>query len=82
MEEGAERGYKAVEDTVTGGYETVESSVTEGYKAVENAVVGGFTRIADKFVDTFLARDGETTEQAKERLAAEQKAREEKSKKL
>ena len=78
VEEGAENGYKTVEDTVMKGYETVEKNVTEGYKTV----VDGFNKIADKFVDTFLTRDGETTEQAKERLAAEQKAREEKIKKL
>ena len=93
MEEGAENGYKTVEDKVAKGYETVEKNVTEGYKTVEdtvvggyktveNAVVDGFNKIADKFVDTFLTREGETTEQAKERLAAEQKAREENSKQL
>ena len=39
-------------------------------------MVGGFNKIADKFVDTFLTKEGETVEQAKERLAAEQEARE------
>lgn len=51
-----------------------------GYKKMESSVVGGFNKIADKFVDTFLAKDGETTEQARERIAAEQKARDEKAK--
>lgn len=36
----------------------------------------GFNKIADKFVDNFLTKEGETVEEAKERLAAEQKERE------
>ena len=60
----------------------MEDTVVNGYKKVENAVTGSYNQIADKFVDTFLTRDGETTEQAKERLAAEQKTREEKIKKF
>lgn len=40
------------------------------------ALVVGFNKISDKFVDEFLAKDGETVEQAKARLAQEQAARE------
>ncbi len=50
------------------------------YKKIENSVVGGFQKMSDKFVDTFLARDGETTEEAKERIANEQKNRDAKMK--
>lgn len=60
---------------VTTGYKAIENGVVDGYKTIENGVVDGFNKIADKFVDTFLTHEGETAEQAKERLAAEQKAR-------
>jgi hypothetical protein len=36
--------------------------------------VGGFNKIADKFVDDFLTKEGESVEEAKTRLAAEQRA--------
>ncbi len=48
--------------------EKIAETVVGGYKKIENAVVGGYTKIEDKFVDRFLTRDGETVEQAKERL--------------
>ena len=31
--------------------------------------MGSFNKISDKFVDNFLTREGETVEEAKERLA-------------
>lgn len=37
--------------------------------------------MSDKFVDNFLTKDGESVKEAKERLVAEQKACDEKSKK-
>ena len=39
---------------------------------IEKAVVNGYKKIEDKFVDTFLKQDGETTEEAKERIKEEQ----------
>lgn len=42
---------------VTGAFEKVEETVTESY-----------TEIEDAFVGRYLARDGETVEEAKERL--------------
>lgn len=36
--------------------------------------MGGFNKIADKFVDDFLTKEGESVEEAKTRLAAEQRA--------
>ncbi len=60
--------------TVT-GYKAIENGVVSGYKAIENGVVG-FNKITDKFVGAFLTKEDETVEQAKNRLAAEQKARE------
>ena len=53
--------------------EKIAETVVEGYKKVEDAVVGGYRKIEDKFVDQFLTRDGETVEEAKARLKAENK---------
>jgi len=51
----------------------IADAVVGGYKKVEDAVVKGYTKIEDKFVDQYLTRDGETVEQAKERLKKENK---------
>ena len=74
--DGARKVYQAIEKGVVGGYKAIEHGVVGGYKAIENGVVGGFNKITDQCVGAFLTREGETVEQAKERLAAEQKARE------
>ena len=63
---------------MVGGYRKIEEGVVGGYKKIENGAVNGFTKISDSFVDQFLTKDGETVEEAKARLAAEQKEREEK----
>lgn len=65
-----------IAENVVGGYKKIEEGVVGGYKKIEDGAVGGFNKIADKFVDNFLTKDGESVEEAKERLAAEQKARE------
>ena len=75
--DGTKKVYKAIEKGTVTGYKAIENGVVSGYKAIENGVVGGFNKITDKFVGAFLTKEGETVEQAKERLAAEQKAREE-----
>lgn len=67
-----------IADAVVGGYRKIEEGVVGGYKKIENGAVNGFTKISDSFVDQFLTKDGETVEEAKARLAAEQKEREEK----
>ena len=51
----------------------IEAAVTGGYKAIEDGVVSGYKKVEDKFIDTFLAEEGETTEQAKERIMHQQK---------
>ena len=48
--------------------EKIADTVVGGYKKVENAVVSGCTKIEDKFVGKYLTQDGETIEEAKERL--------------
>ena len=41
-------------------------------KKIEETVVGGYKKVEDKFVDKFLRKDGETIEEAKERVKKEQ----------
>ena len=74
--DGTKKVYQAIEKGTVTGYKAIENGVVSGYKTIENGVVGGFNKITDKFVGAFLTKEGETVEQAKERLAAEQKARE------
>ena len=56
--------------------EKLADGVVKGYKKIEEGVVGAYKKVEDKFVDTFLAHDGESKEDAKKRLAAERSARE------
>ena len=55
----------------------IAEAVTSGYKKIEDGVVGAFKKVEDKFVGEFLTREGETVEEAKARLTAEQAVREE-----
>ena len=64
----AVEAYKAIEHGVVGTYEKIEDAVVSGYKKVEQGAVSGFTKLTDKFVEKFFAREGETVEEAKERL--------------
>lgn len=59
----------------------IAEKVVGGYKKIENGTVGSFNKIADKFVDNFLTKEGESVEDARKRLAKEQKSREEADKK-
>ena len=58
--------------------EKITGGVTEGYQKMEDGVVTGYKKIEDAFVNTFLAKEGESAEEAKARIAAQQQAREEK----
>lgn len=51
--------------------ENIAEAVTGCYKKIEQGVVKGYTKIEDKFVETYLTKDGETVEEAKERLKKE-----------
>lgn len=64
-----------IAEKVVGGYKKIEEGVVGGYKKIEDGAVEGFTKIADKFVDNFLTKEGESVEEAKARLAAEEEAR-------
>ena len=70
-----------IAEAVTKGYKKLETGVVEGYQKIEETAVNGFTKIEDKFVDHFLTREGESVEDAKDRLTNEQKTRENKSRK-
>lgn len=49
--------------------EKIEKKVVDGYKKIEDSVVGGFEKVSDGFVERLFAREGESVEQAKKRLA-------------
>ena len=57
-----------IAEAITDGYKKVEDGIVNGYKKIEQGVVEGYTKIEDKFVEAYLAKDGETVEEAKERL--------------
>lgn len=61
---------KIAEDVV-GGYKKIEDGVVGSYKTIENGAVRAFNKVADRFVDQYLTRDGETVAEARERLAKE-----------
>ena len=49
-------------------YKAIEDGVVGAYKAVEKGVVDAYRKVEDTMVDKLFRRDGETVEQAKERL--------------
>ena len=57
-----------IAEAVTDGYKKIEKGVVGGYKKIEQGVVSGYTKVEEKFVDAYLRKDGETMEEAKERL--------------
>lgn len=77
----ARKGYKTTEEAVAGGYKVIEGAAVGGYKAIENAVVGGYKKVENAFVngwekveetcvDVIFRREGETTQEAIERISA------------
>lgn len=66
-----------IAEAVVGGYKKIEDGVVDGYKKIEEGVVSGFGKLTDKFVGEFLTREGESVEEAKARLAAEETRRRE-----
>lgn len=61
--------------TLVKANEQIAEGVIGAYRAVEAAFVGGYQGIENAFVDQYLTRDGESVEDAKARLRAEQEAR-------
>ena len=62
-----------ITEAVTDGYKKIEKGVVDGYRRIEQRIVGGYAKIEDKFVDAYLTKDGETVEEAKERMKKENK---------
>ena len=56
-----------------------KSKLVKTNEKIAKGAVSGFNKMADKFVDNFLTKEGESVEEAKARIAAEQKEREAKS---
>lgn len=72
------KGTEEIAQAVTDGFQKIEDGVVGGYKKIESAVVGAYKSVEDKFVARYLLHEGETVEDAKARLTAEQTTREEK----
>ena len=59
---------KKIEETVVGSYKKIEDTVVGGYKKIEDGAVGGFNKVSDAFVEKFFTEEGESVEEAKDRL--------------
>lgn len=66
-----------IAQSVTSDFQKIEDGVVGGYKKIEDGVVGAYKKVEDAFVGKFLTHEGETVEEAKKRIGAEQAAREE-----
>ena len=62
-----EAGEKIAEGVVK-GYQKIETGVVDGYKKIEEGAVSGFGKVVDKCVEVLFAKEGETVEEARERL--------------
>ena len=60
--------YDALEKGAVDAYQKIENAVVGAYKKVENGVVDAYRKMEDHFVEKLFARDGESVEEAKERL--------------
>ena len=56
--------YEAAKD----GYKAIEAGVVGAYKAVEKGAVDAYRKVENTMVDKLFRKEGETVEQAKERL--------------
>lgn len=68
-EEAAVSVYQKIEDGVVGGYRKIEDTVVGGYKKIEDGVVECFGKMTDKLVELLFIREGESVDEAKERLS-------------
>lgn len=66
-----------IAEKVVEGYKKIEDGVVNGYKKIEDGAVEGFNKVTDKIVGAVFAKEGETVEEAKERLSANIKTKEE-----
>ena len=56
--------------------EKIAGGVVEGYKKIGDGVVTGYKKVENAFVNTFMAKEGESAEEAKARVTADMEARE------
>ena len=68
-------GYKNIEEKAVNTVQEMAEDVKYAYDKVEDAVVGKFEDITDSFIEKHLMKEGETLEEAKERIAKEQEDR-------
>lgn len=54
---------------VVEGYKKIEDGVVGGYQKLEDGVVEGFGKVTDKCVEVLFAKEGESVEDAKQRLS-------------
>ena len=55
--------------------EKIAEDVTRGFQKIQDGVVNGFSKIEDSFISRYLLREGESIEEAKERLEREDQER-------
>ena len=89
IEDGVVEGYKKIEGGVVEGFTSIVDKMSgvmldeEGNLKtgkVGEAVVGAYKKVENAFVNTFMAKEGESVEDAKARIAADQQARQEQMK--
>ena len=89
IEDGVVEGYKKIEGGVVEGFTGIVdkmSGIMLDEKGnlktgkVGEAVVGAYKKVENAFVNTFMAKEGESVEDAKARIAADQQARQEQMK--
>lgn len=78
IEDGVVTGMKKISDGFTGAVLDEEGNLKTG--KVGKAVVSGYKKVEDAFVNTFMAKEGESVENAKTRIAADNEARQAKIK--
>ncbi len=54
---------------VVRSYQKIETGVVSGYKKIETGAVNGFEKVTDRCVAVLFAREGETAQEARARLA-------------
>ena len=55
--------------------EEMGQAVTSGYKKIESGAVTGFEKVTDQCVAVLFAKEGETVEEARARLAARKESK-------
>ena len=89
IEDGVVSGYKKIEEGVVEGFGKITQAAagamlnedgTLKTGKVGEAVVGACKKVENAFVNTFVAKEGESVEDAKARMAANRRSREEKMK--